>query len=81
MFSDGQVFDFAEGFTPPPHFRALDDEFDFGEASRDELLATKWTYKAIDSYCQEHFKVSMPKGSKTEMVNKFLDIKLRHVEG
>lgn len=79
-FYDGQVFDFEDGFEPPTHFRALDTPFDFGEASREELLAAKWSYKAINAYCQEHFKVEMPKGSKADMVTKFLDIKLRHVE-
>lgn len=79
-FYDGQVWDFEEGFEVPPHFRALETAFDFGEASKEELMAAKWTYKALNAYCQEHFKVEMPKGSKADMVTKFLDIKLRHIE-
>lgn len=79
-FYDGQVVEVPDDFKMPPHFRSIDTPIDFATASREEMAAAKWSYKALNAFCQEHFKTEMPKGSKADMITKFFDIKLRHLE-
>lgn len=79
-FTDGQVFDFDGWKEVPPHFESLDKPVDFATATREELLASKWSFKQINEFCQATFKQEMPKGSKDNMVTALLDMRFRATE-
>jgi hypothetical protein len=77
-FAEGQVYDFEE---VPMHFESVESaELNFATATEAELLALKWSYKQIAAFAQEAYALDLPKGSKTELVKRLLDMRLRHVE-
>ena len=79
-FMDGQVFDFDGWKEVPMHFESLEGPLDFLNATREELLATKWSYKQVNEFCKETYNLEMPKGSKDSMVTALLDMRFRATE-
>lgn len=75
-----EIGDIAEFKKCPPHFEAIEGNaqysIDFRTAGEEELLNAEYELQALLDFVKETYKKTL-KGSKEEIVKKFVDIRMR----